>query len=102
MQDTWRSEYVPDTSKGHAIMSSFFTLRVDLEYLTDAMYAFVTDPLPSRNERPVIQELGDINQDLVDVLECMVLDGTEARQDVADFAQAVFGANGMGPLKDER
>jgi hypothetical protein len=83
-------------------MSSFFTLRVDLEHLTDAMYAFVTDPHPSRNDRPVIQELGDINQDLVDVLECMVLDGTEERQDVADFAHAVFGAGGSGPMKEER
>lgn len=83
-------------------MSSFFTLRVDLDSLTDAMFEFVTDPYPSRNDRPIIQELGDINQDLVDVLECMVIDGTEARQDVADFATAIFGANGSGSLKQER
>ncbi|MEJ7838623.1 MAG: hypothetical protein WKF81_07390 [Thermomicrobiales bacterium] len=83
-------------------MSSFFTLRVDLDHLTDAMFEFVTDPHPSRNDRPIIQELGDINQDLVDVLECMVLDGTEQRQDVADFAVAIFGANGSGPTKVER
>jgi hypothetical protein len=83
-------------------MSSFFTLKVDIEPLTDAMYEFVTDPHPSRNDRPIIQELGDINQDLVDVLECMVLDGTEARQDVADFAHAIFGPTGSGPIKEER
>lgn len=82
-------------------MSQFFSLKVDLDDLTDAMYAFVTDPHPSRNERPIVQELSDVNQDLVDVLECMVLDGTEARQDVADFVQAVFGPHGIGPMKQE-
>jgi hypothetical protein len=82
-------------------MSTFFKLQVDLDDLTDAMYGFVTDPLPSRNDRPVIQELGDINHDLVDVLECMVLDGTEERQDVADFVDAIFGPHGMGPAKRE-
>jgi hypothetical protein len=82
-------------------MSAFFKLQVDLEDLTDAMYGFVTDPLPSRNDRPIIQELGEINQDLVDVLECMVLDGTEERRDVADFVNAVFGPHGMGPVLRE-
>ena len=83
-------------------MSSFFTLKVDIEHLTDAMYAFVTDPGASRNDRPVIQELGDINHDLVDVLECMVLDGTDGRQDVSDFAHAIFGAHGSGPIKEDQ
>jgi hypothetical protein len=82
-------------------MSSFFRLQVDLDDLTDAIYDFVIDPLPSRNERPVIQELNDINHDLVDVLDCMVLDGTEDRQDVADFVSTVFGPNGAGPIKRE-
>jgi hypothetical protein len=82
-------------------MSTFFRLQVDLDDLTDAMYGFVTDPLPSRNDRPIIQELGEINQDLVDVLECMVLDGTEERQDVAAFVDAVFGPHGLGPAKRE-
>ncbi len=82
-------------------MSSFFRLQVDLEDLTDAMHAFVTDPHPTRNERPVIQELNEINHDLVDVLECMVLDGTEDRQDVAAFVHNVFGPHGAGPQKVE-
>ncbi len=82
-------------------MSGFFRLQVDLDELTDAMYAFVTDPQPSRNDRPVIQELNDINHDLVDVLECMVLDGTDDRQDVEDFVYTVFGAHGPGPVKAE-
>ncbi len=82
-------------------MSSFFRLQVDLDELTDAMYAFVTDPYPSRNDRVVIQELNDINHDLVDVLECMVLDGTDDRQDVAAFVQTVFGPQSPGPVKVE-
>jgi hypothetical protein len=82
-------------------MYSFFSLRVDLDELTDAMFDFVTDPHPSRNDRTVIQELGDINHDLVDVLECMVLDGTDDRADVASFAMAVFGPHGTGPTKQE-
>lgn len=81
--------------------TSFFRLQVDLDELTDAMYEFVTDPNPTRNDRVVIQELSDINHDLVDVLECMVLDGTDDRQDVAAFVQTVFGPHGSGPLKAE-
>ena len=50
---------------------------------------------------PVIQELGDINHDLVDLLECMVLDGTDERDDVAAFVESVFGTNGSGPRKLE-
>jgi hypothetical protein len=82
-------------------MTAFFKLQTSLDDLTDAMFDFVTDPHPSRNQRPIINELGDINHDLVDLLECMVLDGTEERQDVADFAHAVFGAHGAGPYKTE-
>jgi hypothetical protein len=82
-------------------MTAFFKLQTSLDDLTDAMFDFVTDPHPSRNQRPIINELGDINHDLVDLLECMVLDGTEERQDVADFAHAVFGAQGAGPYKTE-
>jgi hypothetical protein len=79
---------------GDPFMTSFFRLQVDLDDLTDAMYEFVIDPRPSRNDRPVILELNDINHDLVDVLECMVLDGTEDRQDVESFVHAVFASHG--------
>ena len=82
-------------------MSDFFRLVVDQDELTDAMYDFVTDPTPARNNRPVVQELGDINQDLVDVLEMMVIDGTEDRSDVAGFVDAVFGPHGSGPARQE-
>lgn len=73
-------------------MSSGF-LRVqidDLEGFTDAIYDFVTDPRPTRARRPVIQELNDLMPDVVDVLESMVIDGTEERQDVAEYVGAVF------------
>lgn len=82
-------------------MSHFFKLQVDLDELTDAMHGFVTDPTPKRNECQVIKELDDINPDIVDVLECMVLDGTEERQDVADYVHAVFGPQGFGPIRQE-
>ncbi len=71
-------------------MSRFFRLQVDPEALTDEMYAFVTDPSPSRNDRPVIQELNDVHPESVDVLESMLLDGTEERQDVAANVHAAF------------
>jgi hypothetical protein len=71
-------------------MTRFFRLQVDPEELTDAAYEFVTDPHPSRNERPLIQELHEVYPEMVDVLECMVLDGTEERRDVAAYVHAVF------------
>lgn len=82
-------------------MTHFFKLQVDLNDLTDAMYGFVTDPTPKRNELQVIKELDELNPEIVDVLECMVLDGTEERQDVADYVHAVFGPHGLGPVKAE-
>jgi wyosine [tRNA(Phe)-imidazoG37] synthetase (radical SAM superfamily) len=73
-------------------MSRFVRIEVDLDAMTDEAFAFVTDPTPSRNDRPIVQELSDLNPDVVDVLECMVLDGTEARADVEAYLAAVFGA----------
>jgi hypothetical protein len=82
-------------------MPGFFRLVTDNDQLTDAMFDFVTDPHPSRNDREVVQELGDINPDLVDVLEMMVIDGTEDRRDVAGFVDAIFGPAGSGPVKHD-
>ncbi len=69
----------------------FFRYDVDLDELTYAMWEFVTDPHPSRNERPVVKALDDIHPDSVDVLEAMLLDGTEERSDVAAYVDTVFG-----------
>ena len=75
-------------------MSRFFRIQVDQNELTEELFAFVTDPKASRGERTVIKELNELNPDLVDILECMVLDGTEERRDVADLVDAVFGEPG--------
>jgi hypothetical protein len=72
-------------------VNPFVRFDVDLEALTDAMWEFVTDPRPSRNERPVVKALDDIHPDSVDVLESMLLDGTEEREDVAAYVDTVFG-----------
>jgi hypothetical protein len=55
------------------------------------MWEFVTDPHPSRNARPVVQALNDVHPESVDVMESMLLDGTEEREDVAAYVAAVFG-----------
>jgi hypothetical protein len=71
-------------------MSRFFRLQVDTDELIDAMYDFVTDPHPSRNDRPIIQELSDIHPESIDILESMLLDGTDERRDVAAYVELVF------------
>lgn len=71
-------------------MSRFFRIQIDPDALTDELLAFVTDPKPSRNERAVIKELNELNPEFVDILECMVLDGTEERRDVSALVDAVF------------
>ena len=72
-------------------VNPFIRFDVDLEALTNAMWAFVTDPRPSRNERPVVKALDDIHPESVEVLESMLLDGTEERDDVAAYVATVFG-----------
>lgn len=69
-------------------MSRFFRIQVDESALTDELFAFVTDPHPSRNDRPVVDELHDIAPDVVDVLECMIIDGVDDRHFVSDYVQS--------------
>jgi hypothetical protein len=71
-------------------MSRFFRIEVDQAALTDELFAFVTDPHPSRNDRPVVDELHDVAPEMVDVLECMIIDGVYQRQFVADYVQTVM------------
>lgn len=71
-------------------MDRFVRIEVDIDTLTDEAHAFVIDPSPRRNDRAIVQELNDFNPDVVDILECMVLDGTEDRNDVLAFISAVF------------
>lgn len=72
-------------------MARFFRIEVDETALTDALYDFVTDSRASRNERPVVQELHSFVPEMVSVLEHMIIDGVEERQDVADYVDFVFG-----------
>ena len=76
--------------------SPLFRLTVDAERLVDEMFAFVTDPSPARNERPVVKALDEIHPESVEVLEAMLLDGTEDRADVAAYVAAVFGGGREG------
>jgi hypothetical protein len=75
-------------------MSRFLRIvRVDENEFTDALHAFVTDPSARRNDRDVILELNEMMPDVVDILESMVLDGTEDRADVADLVTYIFNAD---------
>ena len=71
-------------------MSRLFRLQVDEAALTDELFAFVTDPHPSRVDRPVVDELHDVMPEMVDVLECMIIDGVDRRQYVEEYVQAVM------------
>lgn len=70
----------------------FIRFEFDRDELIDAAYEFVIDPRASRNERPIVKALDDFNPEMVDILESMVIDGTEDRQDVADYVDAALPA----------
>lgn len=70
----------------------FIRFEFDRDELIDAAYEFVIDPRASRNQRPIVKALDDFNPEMVDILESMVLDGTEERQDVADYVDAALPA----------
>lgn len=72
-------------------MPRFFRLQVDEPALTDALFKFVVDPTPARNNRPVIHELHEINPDMVSVLEHMILDGVDQRYYVEEYVRAALG-----------
>ncbi len=76
-------------------MAPFFRFEADLEELTDAMWAFVSDPRPTRNALPIVEALSDIHPESIDVMESMLLDGTEERDDVAAYVRTVFGGRGV-------
>jgi hypothetical protein len=71
-------------------MTQFFRIEVNEAALTDALFEFVTDPsATSRNELAVISVVHEMMPDMVPVLECMVIDGVDQRQYVADYIHAV-------------
>ena len=73
-------------------MPRFFRLQVDVEALTDELFAFVTDPSASRNERQVVDELHDLAPETIPVLEYMILDGVDERHtsSVPDVMRSLF------------
>lgn len=72
-------------------MSRYFHLQVDEPALTDALFGFVTDPTPTRNQRPVIHELHEFIPGMVSVLEYMVIDGVNQRRHVEEYVLAALG-----------
>ena len=68
----------------------FLRVTIDHEQLIDEMVAYLHDPKPSRNDREVVKALDEIHPESVEVLEAMLLDGTEDRDDVATYVAAVF------------
>jgi hypothetical protein len=82
-------------------VSPFFRLLVDEDGLTDALLGFVTDPSATRNDRPVIQDLHELAPGMVPVLEAMLIDGVEERQDVADYVHATLFGPAQRPDHDQ-
>jgi hypothetical protein len=73
------------------VANPFIRVTVDRDALVDEMVAYLHDPRPSRNERSVVKALDEIHPESVEVLEAMLLDGAEDREDVAAYVAAVFG-----------
>lgn len=72
-------------------MTQIFRIEVNEEALTDALFDFVTEPnATARNELAVISVLHEMMPDMVPVLECMVIDGVDQRNYVADYVHAVI------------
>jgi hypothetical protein len=64
-------------------VSRFFRVQVDRDALIDAYLAYVTDPLPSRNDRhSAVLDEGPVPPE---VLEHMVMEGVTQRQHVAEL-----------------
>lgn len=74
-------------------MSRFFRIQADEAVLTDALFAFVTDPRSSRNDAPVVRELNDVAPEMIEVCESMILDGVDERGYVADYVHAVVSGD---------
>jgi hypothetical protein len=61
-------------------------VEVDQATLTDELLAYVTDPSPARNERPVLDEGREHNLGIaLPLLECMVVDGVDSREPIAEL-----------------
>jgi hypothetical protein len=72
-------------------VSRIFRLSIDLETLTDELFAFVMDPRSSRYQRRVVKELRALAPGVIPVMEMMILDGVDERRYVRDYVDAVLG-----------
>jgi hypothetical protein len=75
------------------IVSRIFRLSIDLETLTDELFAFVMDPRSTRYQRRVVKELRALAPGVIPVMEMMILDGVEERRYVRDYVTAVLGGD---------
>lgn len=77
-------------------MSNIFQLLANQEKLTDELFAFVTDHnADSRNSRAIISVLNEVAPHMVDIAECMIIDGVEERHYVEEYVEAVLSDGGL-------
>lgn len=77
-------------------MMNIFRLLADQEKFTDELFAFITDHnADNRNERAIISVLHEVAPQVVDVAECMILDGVDERHYVADYVRAILTGQGL-------
>lgn len=77
-------------------MPNIFQLLADQENLTNELFAFITDHnADSRNERAIISVLHEVAPYIVDVAECMIIDGVDERHYVEDYVHAVLSGEGL-------
>ena len=50
----------------------------------------------------MVEALDDIHPESIDVMEAMLLDGTEERADVAAYVEVVFGGRWLGKSQESR
>jgi hypothetical protein len=74
-------------------VSRIFRLSIDLDTLTDELFAFVMDPRSTRYQRRVVKELRALAPGVIPVMEMMILDGVEERRYVRDYVTAVLGGD---------
>ena len=79
-------------------MSRIFRLSIDLETLTDELFAFVRDPRSTRYRRRVVTELRVLAPGMIPVMEMMILDGVDERRHVRDYVHAVLGDGADGDV----
>ncbi len=77
-------------------MSNIFRIFAEEDKLTDELFAFITDAnADSRNERAIVSVLHEVAPQVVSVAECMIIDGVDERQYVADYVHAVVTGEGL-------